>query len=75
MGRLLLAFVGLAINAGCVSGIDVADASFPCRVPEDCIEGFVCDPVRFVCVESNAPVDAGVADEGPVDAGANDLGL
>lgn len=25
------------------------DRPFPCRAPEDCVDGYVCDEMRFVC--------------------------
>ena len=67
--RALLALLLVAVAAGCLGPSNLEDASFPCRGANDCVEGWVCEPVRFVCVPEGAPAtDAGVSDS----AGASD---
>ena len=45
---------------GCLEPIDIEEETFPCRAPEDCIEGFLCSPTRWVCVREGEVPDAGV---------------
>ena len=70
-GSMVLATVMTA----CLDDLPVDDV-YPCRKPADCIEGFVCHPTRYVCVEESETstevdsVDAGVIDSGTTDAGS-----
>src|SRR5262249_30331322 len=51
--RLLLVFL-----CGCLSDLELDQKNFACRDPADCVDGFVCDPQRFVCVRPGS--DGGV---------------
>lgn len=61
-----LAIAALLAVLGCLEDPDLDGTPFPCRAPEDCIEGFVCDPDRWVCLPEGetSPVDAGTLDAG-----------
>jgi len=65
MKRLLFVATLIAASA-CLDDPRLEDSAFPCRAPEDCVDGFSCDPDRWICVpEGGAPaVDAGVSDAG-----------
>lgn len=63
--RLLI--VLLLGAAACLEDPELDDRPFPCRAPEDCVEGFSCHPERWVCVPEG---DASAPDAGFVDAGA-----
>lgn len=62
-----LAAVALLALAGCPGDFDVDRETFPCRSPEDCVEGYECHPSRFVCVRSGAG-DGGERDDARVEA-------
>ncbi|MEQ9503654.1 MAG: hypothetical protein RIT81_42760 [Deltaproteobacteria bacterium] len=58
---LLCAVVGVA----CLDDFDVEGETYPCRKDADCVDGYRCDVVRWVCVESSmATLDAGFPDAG-----------
>ncbi len=42
----------------CVGDFGLEDELFPCRAPEDCVEGFECHPQRYVCVEVGSSTTA-----------------
>ena len=63
MGALALALGG----AGCLEDPELDTQLFPCRAPEDCVEGYVCAPERYVCVPEG---ELGAVDAGAMDAGA-----
>lgn len=49
---------------GCLDGTEVEGQTFPCRRPEDCVEGYVCHPSEWICVPEGSVdlQDAGAAD-------------
>ena len=73
MFRMLLGFYFIVAANACLDDLPV-DGVFPCREADDCVEGFVCHPTRFVCVDKDevslvnatSVVDAG---SNPPDAG------
>lgn len=48
--RWALALAMGLIGGGCLRGVSLDDQVFPCRSAADCIDGYTCDAVRFVCV-------------------------
>lgn len=65
--RLLAFGAFLAGISACLNDWNVDDQTFPCRTEDDCVEGFECDPVRFVCVEqgtASVAADASIGDTG-----------
>ncbi|MBI4817318.1 MAG: hypothetical protein HY791_13730 [Deltaproteobacteria bacterium] len=46
--------------AACLDDLELETKTFACRSAEDCVDGFVCDPTRFVCVTNSA--DGGAPD-------------
>lgn len=64
MKRWLAAIAVLAC-AACLDDFDVETKTYPCRKDADCVEGYRCDVVRWVCVEASmATLDAGFLDAG-----------
>lgn len=62
--RLLIALLFAAMTA-CLEDPGLEEGPFPCRAPEDCVDGFSCHPERYVCVPAGeVSVDAGVTDAG-----------
>jgi hypothetical protein len=69
--RLLVVVVLVCIAApACICGTQVRNQEFFCETDEPCVEGFVCDLRKNVCVRKEA-YDAGPPDAG-TDAGATD---
>lgn len=78
MARPVLLCVLLATSTACLRDVDLDAQPYPCRSAADCVAGYVCEPIRFVCVVAGAqtstaadaatpaPADAAVA---PADAG------
>lgn len=66
MKRIALLVAAIAIaSVACLDDFDVDDTTYPCRADADCVEGFACDRVRYVCVdEDEAVLDAGFVDAG-----------
>ncbi len=57
--------------SGCVGGAKLEDHEYACRAPSDCISGYFCHPLRFICVKigtSTTTADAGALDTGLLDA-------
>lgn len=81
------ALVVVAIAPACIDGWDLEARKFPCRVPDDCVEGFECHPTDFICVVTGTATvapslrDVGEADvvvaaldaEPPSDAGTSTI--
>jgi hypothetical protein len=66
MRRALLISLGLLLGA-CLADYDVEGMTFPCRAPDDCVEGYECHPMKYVCVKTGTSstavgLDAGLAD-------------
>lgn len=55
----LVATTALTTLAACPEA--ELDETFPCRAPEDCVEGFACHPERWICVPEGE-LDGGAAD-------------
>ena len=54
--RVFLTLVlGMAVG-GCLDEWGIDDEPFPCRDEDDCVGGFICDPILFVCVGENSDV-------------------
>lgn len=67
MKRWLFAFalLGASSAVACLDDFDVEGQTYPCRKDADCVEGYRCDVVRWVCVEASmATLDAGFLDAG-----------
>lgn len=61
---MVLVLWALTTIGACLEDLPV-DGVFPCRKAEDCVDGFVCHPSRFVCVdEAQVTEDGGVIDAG-----------
>lgn len=77
-GAVLLSCFALA-TAACPGDFALEGQTFPCRAAEDCVEGYECDPGRYICVprgtDASAPAarDSGASPD-PLDAGAADAG-
>ncbi len=66
MRRALLILL-LPLLCACLADYDVDGMTYPCRGPDDCVDGYECHPTRWVCVKSGtsstaAGLDAGSAD-------------
>lgn len=85
MTRLALALTAATalLTAACLDDLGVDGTTFPCRSPDDCVEGFRCHPTRWICVPADeveldagtsttatSAVDGGTLDSGVVDAGS-----
>lgn len=67
MRRVLL--IAPLLLVACLEDYDVDGMTYPCRTPEDCVDGYECDSSRWVCVEAGTSsaalslsFDAGIED-------------
>ncbi|MBI2375611.1 MAG: hypothetical protein HYV07_16570 [Deltaproteobacteria bacterium] len=65
-----IALLASLCSTACLSDLELEERTFPCRSADDCVDGFVCDPIRFVCLRPGT--DGGVVDSGALATGIGD---
>lgn len=65
--KLLLTLLLVGSTSACLRDVALDAQPYPCRSAADCVPGYLCDPIRFVCVVEGTRTTT-VADGGATDA-------